>query len=49
MKYEIRMHTGDSDMTMVNPENTMRVQTMDDLFTFEKNSEYKVTMEKVKS
>ncbi len=49
MKYEIRMNTGDSDMTMVNPEKTIRVQTMDELFTFEKNSEYKVTIEKVKS
>ena len=47
MKYELRMYTGNSEITMVNSEETMRVQTMDDLFTFEKNSEYKVTIEKI--
>lgn len=47
MKYELRMQTGDSKMTMVNSENTIRVQTLDDLFTFEKDSEYKVTIEKL--
>lgn len=46
-RLEIRMMSGNSEMTITNGEQTMRFQSMDDFWKFEKNSEYKVTIEKV--